>query len=235
MTDSSSLADPVGKLAEEFMARYRRGERPALTEYTERYPELADRIRDVFPMLVVMEEADSGASSSGDATGSGPVAATDRDGGRPEQIGGYRILREVGRGGMGVVYEAEQLSLGRHVALKVLPDPIAHDSRGLERFRREARAAARLHHTNIVPVYEVGQDGGVVFYAMQFIQGQPLDAVLGELKALRSRPDAPRGADAAETVGNAADVAQSLLTGRFEVGPAVGADGAIGDSRDGSC
>ena len=150
-------------------------------------------------MLVVMEEADSGASSSGDATGSGPAGATDRDGGRPERIGGYRILREVGRGGMGVVYEAEQLSLGRHVALKVLPDPIAHDPRGLERFRREARAAARLHHTNIVPVHEVGQDGGVVFYAMQFIQGQPLDVVLGELKALRPRPDAPRGADAPET------------------------------------
>jgi WD40 repeat protein/serine/threonine protein kinase len=227
MTDSPSLADPVGKLAEEFMVRYRRGERPALTEYTERYPELAERIRDVFPMLVVMEEADSGASSSGDATGTSPVAATDRDGGRPERIGGYRIIREVGRGGMGVVYEAEQLSLGRHVALKVLPDPIAHDSQGLERFRREARAAARLHHTNIVPVHEVGQDGGVVFYAMQFIQGQPLDVVLGELKALRSRPDAPRGADAAETVGNAADVAQSLLTGRFEVGPVVEADGPL--------
>ena len=82
MTDSPSLADPVGKLAEDFMVRYRRGERPALTEYTERYPELAERIRDVFPMMVVMEEADSGASSSGDATGTEPVGATDRDGGR---------------------------------------------------------------------------------------------------------------------------------------------------------
>src|SRR5262249_12293781 len=69
-------------------------------------------------------------------------------------------------------------------------------------------------------------DGSVVFYAMQFIQGQPLDAVIGELKALRSRPDAPRGADAPETVGTAADVAHSLLSGRFEVVPAVEAYGA---------
>ena len=78
---SSGSRDPVEPLAEEFMARYRRGERPALAEYTDKYPELADRIRDVFPMLVVMEEADSGAASSGDATGTGPAGASGRDGG----------------------------------------------------------------------------------------------------------------------------------------------------------
>ena len=97
------------------------------------------------------------------------------------QIGDYRVIREVGRGGMGVVYEAEQISLGRRVALKVMPRGIAKDHNGQERFRREARAAARLHHTNIVPVFQVGQDGEVVFYAMQFIQGQGLDVVINEL------------------------------------------------------
>ena len=71
------------------------------------------------------------------------------------------MIREVGRGGMGVVYEAEQVSLGRRVALKILPGAVARDRKALERFRREARAAARLHHTNIVPVFEVGQDGEV--------------------------------------------------------------------------
>jgi serine/threonine protein kinase len=129
------------------------------------------------------------------------------------QVGDYRILREVGRGGMGVVYEAEQVSLGRRVALKVLAAPPGKDGRALERFRLEAKAAARLHHTNIVPVFEVGQDGDVCFYAMQFIPGQGLDLVLDELRALRSGgAPAPAGA-----------VAQSMLSGHFTL--ASGAEG----------
>jgi tetratricopeptide (TPR) repeat protein len=86
-------------------------------------------------------------------------------------LGNYRILREAGRGAMGVVYEAEHASLGRRVALKVLPPHFAQNSEVLDRFRREARSAASLHHTNIVPVFEVGNEGDAVFYAMQFIDG----------------------------------------------------------------
>ena len=86
---------------------------------------------------------------------------------------------------MGVVYEAEQVSLGRRVALKVLPGHLAGDGTALERFRREAKAAARLHHTNIVPVFEVGRRRRVAYYAMQFIQGQGLDQVIDELRRLR--------------------------------------------------
>ena len=86
---------------------------------------------------------------------------------------------------MGVVYEAEQVSLGRRVALKVLPGHLAGDGTASERFRREAKAAARLHHTNIVPVFEVGRDGEVAYYAMQFIRGQGLDQIVEELRRLR--------------------------------------------------
>ena len=83
---------------------------------------------------------------------------------------------------MGVVYEAEQISLGRRVALKVLPFAAALDARQLQRFKNEAQAAARLHHPNIVPVYAVGCERGVHFYAMQFIEGQTLAAVIDELR-----------------------------------------------------
>src|SRR5205807_464467 len=94
----------------------------------------------------------------------------------------FRLLREVGRGGMGVVYEAEQISLRRRVALKVLPFAATLDPKRLQRFRNEARAAACLHHPNIVPVHGVGCVRGVHYYAMQFIEGQSLARVIEELR-----------------------------------------------------
>ena len=90
------------------------------------------------------------------------------------RLGDYRIVRMIGRGGMGIVYEAEQVSLRRRVALKVLPFAAALDPQQLQRFQIEAQAAAQLHHTNIVPVYSVGCERGVHYYAMQFIEGQTL-------------------------------------------------------------
>ena len=86
---------------------------------------------------------------------------------------------------MGIVYEAEQVSLGRHVALKVLPRNMLIDAKAKRRFEREAKAAARLHHTNIVPVFGVGEQDGMPYYVMQFIQGLGLDDVLEELKKLQ--------------------------------------------------
>jgi eukaryotic-like serine/threonine-protein kinase len=189
MGTPSSDREPVERLAEEFAERFRRGERPSLTEYIQRHPDLAAEIRELFPALMLMEKFGSVA---------GPATATDLstaagDGARPKQLGEYRILREVGRGGMGVVYEAVQESLGRHVALKVLPLHGLLSATHLERFRREARAAARLHHTNIVPIFGVGEHEGIHYYAMQFIRGQGLDAVLQELKEMRCPPAAGPG------------------------------------------
>jgi serine/threonine protein kinase len=97
-------------------------------------------------------------------------------------LGDYRIVREIGRGGMGVVYEAEQLSLGRRAAVKVLPFAAALDGKHQQRFKNEARAAAQLQHPNIVPVYAVGCDRGVHYYAMQFVDGQSLAAVIRALR-----------------------------------------------------
>jgi serine/threonine protein kinase len=168
MDSSESERDPVEELAEEFVERLRRGERPALKEYTDRCPEAADRIRALFPALLVMEKVRPGPEDE-----QGPGGEEGGAVGRPHRLGDYRILREVGRGGMGVVYEAEQESLGRHVALKVLPQQALLDPRHLLRFKRESRAVARLHHTNIVPVHGVGEEGGLHYFVMQLIHGQP--------------------------------------------------------------
>jgi eukaryotic-like serine/threonine-protein kinase len=180
----SSAAREYGEfdeLAEEFAERYRRGERPSLQEYVDRCPDFADEIREMFPALVEVEQVEKDARDDA-LEGKPPVVPP------LSALGDYRIVREIGHGGMGVVYEAEQVSLGRRVALKVLPRQVAGDRKVLERFRREAKSAARLHHTNIVPVFEVGQEGGVAFYTMQFIQGQGLDQVIDELERLR-KPD----------------------------------------------
>src|SRR5262249_27360842 len=156
-SSSSSDQDTVDRLAEEFVARHRRGEHPAVSEYTDRFPQYAEAIRDLFPALVLIEQVKP---DTGDRAGT-YAGAAEPEGRRLERLGDYRILAEVGRGGMGIVYEAEQESLGRHVALKVLPGHALLDPRQPARFHREARAAAKLHHTNIVPVFGVGEQEGL--------------------------------------------------------------------------
>ncbi len=122
---------------------------------------------------------------------------------------------------MGLVYEAEQISLGRHVALKVLPRKMLLDAQRKRRFQREAKAAAKLHHTNIVPVFGVGEHDGLPYYVMQFIQGLGLDEVFDELKRLRGQGtqiDASTGGElrVSRKDVSAADVARSLVTGAFQ-------------------
>src|SRR5205823_3974129 len=131
-----------------------------------------------------------------------------------QQLGDFHILREVGRGGMGVVYEAEQVSLGRRVALKILTQKTLRDAKQRARFEREAKAAARLHHTNIVPVYGVGEHEGTPYYVMQFIQGLGLDEVIAELVRMGSGGSAPAAATPARRSA-AARAARSLVTGEF--------------------
>jgi hypothetical protein len=152
---SSDDRDPVERLAEEFVERHRRGECPSPAEYVERHPQWAERIHTLFPALLQMEHHKPGVSEPGYSPEEACGAAAPL-----KQLGDYRIIREVGWGGMGVVYEAEQESLGRRVALKVLTSQGLRDSKLLLRFHREARAAARLHHTNIVPVFGVGESEG---------------------------------------------------------------------------
>jgi hypothetical protein len=161
---------PVDLLADEYSARCRAGESPSIEDYERQAPEFKDQIRSLFPTIAMIERL-TRQETQRRRTKSIAI---------PKQkiIGDFQILREIGRGGMGIVYEAIQKSLERRVALKVLSSGISSSPRQLERFRREAESAARLHHTNIVPVYGIGEEDGVHFYAMQFIDGIPLaDAI----------------------------------------------------------
>jgi Protein kinase domain len=220
--DSSERFVLLNHLADEFAERYRRGERPALQAYIDRHPELADDIREFFPAMVEMEQVKEDRDEVTEPPTSDPLPTR-------ECLGDYRIIREIGRGGMGVVYEAEQESLGRRVALKVLPAGALIDPLQVHRFEREAKAAARLHHTNIVPVFGVGQQDRYHYYVMQFIAGLGLDLVLEDLKRLRhfkagrdvSAAPEPKARERHDSTAPsrltcaAADVARSLITGRF--------------------
>jgi serine/threonine protein kinase/WD40 repeat protein/tetratricopeptide (TPR) repeat protein len=217
--------NPVEQLAEEFLQRQRRGEHPSLTEYTSKHPELADAIRDLFPALVMVEQLKLAHDEQQMAGGVADQAALPADHrGRPmERMGDYRLVREIARGGMGVVYEAVQESLGRHVALKVLPRNRWLEPAQIDRFQLEARSAARLHHRNIVPVYGVGEHEGVHYYAMQFIQGHGLDAIIEELRRLRGlgrHTEGPRTGDGHSRASGdeitSRTLARSLDSGVFE-------------------
>src|SRR5438876_5215655 len=171
---SESLEALIGQVADEFTERLKNDEQPEIEEYAQRYPQIASVLRQVLPTLQVMggEAADPlGADDAADSAS--PLRRC---------LGDFCILREIGRGGMGIVYEAEQLSLGRRVALKVLPFAATLDGKQLQRFKHEAQAAGQLHHPNIVPVYAVGCERGVHYYAMQLIDGQTLSAMIRGLR-----------------------------------------------------
>ncbi len=203
---ASANLDPLQEAVESFMARYRRGERPGVAEYADRLGGLAGELNDLLSALELVEEV-----GKDDAAADGKAAASATPDGHPiRRVGEYRIIREVGRGGMGIVYEAEQEPLGRHVALKVLPYQVLLDPRRLGRFHQEARAAARLHHSNIVPVFGAGEEGGIHYYAMQFIQGQALDKVLFEMRRLRGHEEPREGTDPA--LSHAASLLAGLET-----------------------
>ncbi len=170
----------IGLVVEEFTDQVNSGQRPTIDDYVARYPDLADELRQVLPAVEMMGHIADAPDTLNDGSHDDATAA----GHPPGCLGDFRILREVGRGGMGVVYEAEQISLRRRVALKVLPFAAVLDPRHLQRFKNEALAAAGLEHPHIVPVYGVGCDRGVHHYAMRFIEGLTLAQAI---EALRDR------------------------------------------------
>jgi serine/threonine protein kinase len=168
--------DPNGEqalilIANELVEAMNQGQSPDRTALLARFPEYGDRLERLIEAAEMV--VDLGASGSVELLPSARVEVTTPA--EPQgQLGDFEILRELGRGGMGIVYEARQISLQRRVALKILPFASVLDPRQLQRFKNEALAAAQLNHPHIVDVIGVGCERGVHFYAMRLIDGQSL-------------------------------------------------------------
>lgn len=171
MTDADISSLTIEEVVELYLDAIRDGECPSMHDYQQRYPHLSEEIAELFPLVSAMEgwkDAETDSHGGRNTLGGVPL----------KRLGDFRILREIGRGGMGIVYEAIQESLQRVVAIKVLA-PAGHPSdRMAQRFIREAQLAANLHHSNIVPVFGVGHENGFHYIVMQRIEGFGLDKVL---------------------------------------------------------
>jgi serine/threonine protein kinase/tetratricopeptide (TPR) repeat protein len=174
------------EVLEGYLEGLEKGTAPDQAALLSAHPELADELRPYLDSLRLLHGATRDLRPPGAMNGSAPPEASSPSAPGVKQIGDYRIVREIGRGGMGIVYEAHQKSLNRRVALKMLPFAAVLDQRQIARFRNEAQAAAQLHHPHIVPVFAVGQEQGVYYYAMQYIDGQSLEQAIAEL---REAPD----------------------------------------------
>ena len=183
--DPSEL-DQFDLISDKFVAEIRAGKSPDIDSYVSEYPKLETRIRELFPVLQMMESRSPNGDVELDSTDCS--AALEEEIRQldamppPRKLGEYRIIHEIGRGGMGIVYKAEQESLGRHVALKLLPQSAKFDERRGIRFQQEAMASGKLHHSNIVPVFGVGRSDDVSYFVMQYIDGTGLDQVITEVR-----------------------------------------------------
>jgi serine/threonine protein kinase len=187
--------DPrVIRAVQEYLAAAEAGRKPNRQEFLTLHGEIAGPLAECLDALEFVRAAAPQLEGVFTTTAAPPVA--DALGSLPAldlavPLGDFRLLREIGRGGMGIVYEAEQLSLGRRVAVKVLPFAWTLDPRQLQRFKNEARAVALLHHSNIVPIYSVGCERGVHFYAMQYVEGRPLSAAIREMRQMTAATSEP--------------------------------------------
>ena len=159
-----------------YLVELERGNDPDIEELVAKHPELAKQLREYAASLRFLQTAACDLDEPTDSEAVDLPEQTER------RLGDFQIIDELGRGGMGIVYRAQQHSLNRQVALKVLPFAAVLDERQIARFHREAQAAAQLHHPNIVPVYSVGCERAVHFYSMQLINGQSLDTFLADLQ-----------------------------------------------------
>ncbi len=170
MPPEDVLRVSLEELATEFLEAWRDGRNPTVEAYAVAHPDLADEIRRLFPFVIALEDLNPSSTFRFDPRRQQFLPGT--------RFGDYRLIRQVGRGGMGVVYEAEDVKSGRRVALKLVSDEVAAENE----IWREPMLAAKLAHPRIVPVYTSGSDSGVRFYAMMLVSGVSLDRLIGWLR-----------------------------------------------------
>jgi len=163
--------DPIEEIASMYLERLREGESTDIEFFVLTNPDLEDELREFLPLVAAMEEWKSRRELD-------VVKHPLPEEFQIEQLGDCRVIREIARGGMGVVFEAEQEPINRSVAVKLLPWKFSKSSRWTQQFHREARIAARLHHAHIVPVFSFGEEDGRFYYVMQLIQGIGLDRLI---------------------------------------------------------
>lgn len=225
---------PFEELVEEFLTDVRRGCDPQIEAYALAHPSFAESIREVFPALLMLEQA-ALADVTEPIDKTRPLDATlslaslgERDSqdvsvitgksGAPLHFDDFQIVRRIGHGGMGIVYEAIQCSLQRPVALKVINEVASSSEQHRQRFRREAESAAGLHHTNIVPIYGIGEDHGLQYYAMQLIDGVTMAQVIQSVRlrcmnaTMRVQDDT--GSQTVAISAQAATLAERLVSGK---------------------
>jgi serine/threonine protein kinase len=183
------MDDPrVAAAMQQYLEALEAGAAPTREVFLAEHPDISQQLASCLDGLALVHEAARSIKDLG--IHDGPLTADELK----LPLGDFRVLREIGRGGMGIVYEAVQLSLGRRVALKVLPLAASLDPKHLQRFKNEAQAAAALHHTNIVPVYAVGAERGVHYYSMQLIDGYSLADLIDHRRQLLRKSVAPDSA-----------------------------------------
>ena len=198
---SQAERDRLTQILDEYLVGLERGDPVEPDELLARHPDVADRLRGYLSGLALFHKA----------AAMGPPPSPPMIGGLPQagtELGDFRLVRELGRGGMGVVYEAVQVSLGRRVAVKVLPFAAAVDEKQIVRFKNEAQAAAQIDHPHIVPVFAIGQERGTHYFAMQLIGGQSLADLLGEL---RDETDSSRAEGLSASTSRSAETRDHVL------------------------
>ncbi len=204
--------EKVGDILADWLERRERGEAVDAEAIAQENPGLADALLARFAAIEVFDRTFARVAAEG-----------------PRVLGDFRILREIARGGMGIVYEAEQLSMGRQVALKVLSPATTLSEQAVARFRREAQAAGRLHHTHIVPVYAMGEAQGIWYYAMELVRGRTLAQVIEDLRRFRTAPGAPSHPRSSSfgTAGNFHVAVATQFAGVAEALAAAHAEGIV--------